>query len=135
MIGRDNVIHQKSMSFALRIVKMVEFLEKNVSYVHFPIFKQILKSGTSIGANIRESQYAESTDDFVHKLKIALKEANETEYWLDLLHNGEYITMEQHDSMIIDCKELIKLLIAIITRQIVRNNYYVTCRFFCEDAC
>ena len=116
MIGRDNVIHQKSMSFALRIVKMVEFLEKNFSYVHFPIFKQILKSGTSIGANIRESQYAESTDDFVHKLKIALKEANETEYWLDLLHNGEYITLEQHDSMIIDCKELIKLLIAIINK-------------------
>ena len=85
---------------------MVEFLEKNFSYVHFPIFKQILKSGTSIGANIRES----------HKLKIALKEANETEYWLDLLHNGEYITMEQHDSMIIDCKELIKLLIAIINK-------------------
>jgi four helix bundle protein len=116
MIGKDNVIHQKSKSFALKIIKMVRFLEENNSHIHFSIFQQILKSGTSIGANIRESQYAESTDDFVHKLKIALKEANESEYWLDLLCDGEYITLEQHDSMIIDCKELIKLLIAIINK-------------------
>ena len=122
MIGRDNVIHQKSMSFALRIVKMVEFLEKNCSYVHFPIFKQILKSGTSIGANIRESQYAESTDDFIHKLKIALKEANETDFWLDILYEGDYISSEQHDSMVIDCRELIKLLIAIINK--TNNNRF-----------
>ena len=114
MIGKDNVIHQKSLSFALRIVKMVEFLEKNFSYVHFPIFKQILKSGTSIGANIRESQYAESTDDFVHKLKIALKEANETQYWLELLHESGLISEIQFSSIYPDCSRIVGTLVNII---------------------
>ncbi|MCQ2257739.1 MAG: four helix bundle protein [Bacteroidaceae bacterium] len=120
MIGRENAIHQKSKTFAIRIVKMVTHVQKHRDYVAYPIFQQILKSGTSIGANIRESQYAESTDDFVHKLKIALKEANETEFWLDILFEGEYITSEQHESMVIDCTELIKLLIAIINK--TNNN-------------
>ncbi len=120
MIGKDNAIHQKSKSFAVRIVKMVRFLEENHNHIHFSVFQQILKSGTSIGANIRESQYAESTDDFIHKLKIALKEANETDFWLDILYEGDYISSEQHDSMVIDCRELIKLLIAIINK--TNNN-------------
>ena len=120
MIGKDNAIHQKSKSFAVRIVKMVRFLEENHNRIHFSVFQQILKSGTSIGANIRESQYAESTDDFIHKLKIALKEANETDFWLDILYEGDYISPEQHDSMVIDCRELIKLLIAIINK--TNNN-------------
>jgi len=116
MIGKENAIHQKSKSFAIRIVNMVGYLEKNYNYLHFPIFQQVLKSGTSIGANIREAQYAESSEDFIHKLKIALKEANETDFWLDILHEGEYVSKEQYDSMIVDCKELIKLLIAIINK-------------------
>ncbi|MBQ0074098.1 MAG: four helix bundle protein [Prevotella sp.] len=120
MIGKDNAIHTKSKDFAIRIVKMVAYLQKHSNYIAYPIFQQILKSGTSVGANIRESQYAESTDDFVHKLKIALKEANETDFWLDILLEGDYITSEQYESMVIDCKELIKLLIAIINK--TNNN-------------
>ncbi len=95
---------------------MVAYLQKRNSYVASPIFQQILKSGTCIGANVRESQYAESTDDFIHKLKIALKEANETDFWLDILLEGGYITSKQYESVVIDCKELIKLLIAIINK-------------------
>ena len=72
-----------------------------------PICSQVLKSGTSIGANIREAEFAESKEDFKHKLKIALKEANETEYWLDILYAGEYIGENQYNGMIFDCKELI----------------------------
>ncbi len=76
--------------------------------------KQILRSGTSIGANIRESVYGESKADFVHKLRIALKEASETEYWLELLHETNYIEEKEYKSLVEDCVELIKLLTAII---------------------
>ena len=85
-----------------------------------PICSQVLKSGTSIGANIREAEFAESKEDFKHKLKIALKEANETEYWLDILYAGEYIGENQYNGMIFDCKELIKILTAIINT--LNNN-------------
>ncbi|MCQ2335415.1 MAG: four helix bundle protein [Paludibacteraceae bacterium] len=116
MIGRENQIHQKSRHFAVRIVKMVAFYEDELSFTYRPMLQQVMKSGTSIGANIRESQYAESTEDFVHKLKIALKEANETEYWLDILHEADIMTEDIYESMIVDCKELLKLLIAIINK-------------------
>lgn len=116
MIGRDNQIHLKSRNFAVRIVKMVAFYENELSFTYRPMLQQLLKSGTSIGANIRESQYAESTDDFVHKLKIALKEANETEFWLDIFHEAGIMAGDVYESMIVDCKELIKLLIAIINK-------------------
>lgn len=116
MIGRDNQIHLKSRNFAVRIVKMVAFYENELSFTYRPMLQQLLKSGTSIGANIRESQYAESTGDFVHKLKIALKEANETEFWLDIFHEAGIMAGDVYESMIVDCKELIKLLIAIINK-------------------
>ena len=76
--------------------------------------KQLLRSGTAIGALIREAEFAESKKDFVHKLTIALKETNETEYWLILLKESDYISSESFDSIIMDCRELMKLLISII---------------------
>ncbi len=112
----NNAIKTKSFNFSVRIVKMAQYLLKRTSFPEHEIITQIIKSGTSIGANIRESEYAESPDDFIHKLRIALKETNETEYWLDILYRCEYITEEQYNSLIIDCKELLKLLISIINK-------------------
>lgn len=120
MRGSDNIIHTKSRNFAIRIVKMVAYYENNLSYTYSPMLRQILKSGTSIGANIWESQYAESPEDFIHKLKIALKEANETDFWLDLFHESGILTDELYDNIQVDCKELIKLLITIINK--TKNN-------------
>ena len=88
---RDNVLKEKGRAFGIRVSKMVSYLVKGNPISVHPVFTQILKSGTSIGANICESEFAESTDDFKHKLKIALKEANESEYWLDILHESEFI--------------------------------------------
>ena len=109
---KENVLKNKSFEFAIRIVKLCEFLRKNKK--EYVLSKQILRSGTSIGALVRESEYAESKADFVHKLTIALKEANETEYWLDLLNKTNYLNVEQSNSLILDNKELLKLLISII---------------------
>lgn len=116
MISTDNILHRKSRNFAVRIVKMVAYYEKTLSYTYSPMLQQILKSGTSIGANIRESQYAESPEDFIHKLKIALKEANETDFWLEVFHESGILTDELYNDILVDCKELIKLLIAIINK-------------------
>lgn len=85
-MGTENVIVEKSFRFALKIIEFSELLEENKKYV---IARQILKSGTSIGANVKEAQSAESRSDFVHKLKIADKEANELEYWLQLCKMAE----------------------------------------------
>ena len=109
---KENVLKNKSFEFAIRIVKLCEFLRKNKK--EYVLSKQILRSGTSIGALVRESEYAESKADFIHKLSIALKEANETEYWLELLSKTNYLNNEQYNSLILDNKELLKLLISII---------------------
>jgi four helix bundle protein len=118
----DNALKDKSLAFGIRITRLSKYFIKQTSSAEHPIFTQILKSGTSIGANIRESEFGESSDDFKHKLKIALKEANETEYWIEILHKSEYINDEQYDSIIVDCKEIIKLLIASINT-LNKNNY------------
>ena len=122
---QNNVVMAKSIDFAIRIVKMVKYLVRRIPYAEHPICTQILKSGTSIGANIREAEHAESTEDFIHKLKIALKEANETEYWLEILHKTEYIDTDQYNSLNCDCAELNKLLISIIktTKENITTNY------------
>ena len=104
-----NLIVDLTFEFALKIIKYVELLERNHKYV---IAKQLLKSGTSIGANVREAQNAESKSDFVHKLKIAAKEADETEYWLLLCKNSE--TYENCDAMLENCNSIIKVLSKII---------------------
>ena len=117
---KNNVILEKSFNFAVRIVKMIQYLQKEKQ--EYLLTKQILRSGTSIGALVRESQYAESSKDFIHKLKISLKEANETEYWLLLLREGNYITEQQFQSINPELKEIIKLLVSIVKASKKNNN-------------
>ncbi|WP_111309357.1 four helix bundle protein [Confluentibacter sediminis] len=112
IIKKDNIVKTKSYIFAVRIVNLCKFLTEEKK--EFVLSKQLLRSGTSIGANIRESEHAESKADFIHKLSIALKEANETEYWLDLLKETGYLNNSEYLSIQIDIKELLKLLISII---------------------
>ncbi len=108
----ENHIVDKSYAFSLRIVNLYKYLcNSDGNYI---IGKQILRCGTSIGANIKEGVQAQSKPDFISKLSIALKEASETEYWLHLLHDSRYITDEQAESMLVDCVELLKLLTSII---------------------
>lgn len=111
----DNVIVDKSKLFALRIIKLYKYLNEN--HRVSPIANQILKSGTSIGANVREAIRAQSRPDFYSKMNIALKECSETEYWLELLHESDYINDEQFNSIYADCKELLKILMSITKTQ------------------
>ena len=108
----DHLITEKSFQFAIRIVKLHKYLRTEKD--EYTLSKQILRSGTSIGANIAESQQAQSRPDFISKLSIALKEATETNYWLRLLHATSYLTDKEFFTMWEDCKELEKLLTAII---------------------
>jgi len=119
---RENVIKRKSFDFALRMINAYKFLSKEQK--EYVLSKQMLRSGTAIGALIRESEYAQSRADFINKLSIALKEANETEYWIMLLNASEYITDKSFESIIKDCRELIKLLTSIINtaKQQPQNN-------------
>lgn len=98
--------------FAIRIVKAYQFLTEE--HREFVLSKQMLRSGTAVGALIRESEHAESRADFIHKMNIALKEANETEYWLLLLHDTGYLEKNIYESIVSDCQELIRMLISII---------------------
>ena len=109
---KKNVLDEKCMLFAVRIVKFYQYLcTEKKEYV---LSKQILRSGTSIGANLRESRNAQSTSDFIHKLNIALKEADETQYWLELLKLSDIITEEYHETLNQDLSELIAMLISSI---------------------
>ncbi len=111
-MNSTNIIAEKTKKFAIRIIKFAKFLRQEG--VDVIIVRQLLKSGTSIGANTRESSNAQSKDDFIHKLSIALKEADETAYWLELLVGAEDITQKQFDSLNADLKEIIALLTSII---------------------
>ncbi|MEP7164552.1 MAG: four helix bundle protein [Ferruginibacter sp.] len=107
--GRENLIVELSFVFALKIIRYVELLEHKKKYI---ITWQLLRSGTSIGANVREAQNAESKADFIHKLKIAAKETDETEYWLLLCKNSE--DYENCDELLNDCISIAKVLSKII---------------------
>lgn len=109
---RENVLIEKSIAFSVRIVKLHQFLIK--SKKETIISKQIVRSGTSIGANINEANYGQSKADFISKMHIALKETAETEYWLKLLTQSEYITPNMGNSLLHDCAELKRILIASI---------------------
>ena len=109
---KENVIKSKSFVFALRIVRLYQFLTKTKK--EFILSKQLLRSGTAIGAMVRESEHAESKADFIHKLSIGLKEANETEYWAELLHKSDYIDDIEFESLSTDLNEILRLLISII---------------------
>ena len=108
----ENIIKIKSFAFALSIVKSVQSI--NSSQKEYIMSKQLLRSGTSIGALVYEAQHAESKKDFIHKFSIALKEANETKYWLKLLHNSNYLEFRSYQNLKSDLMEIIKLLISII---------------------
>jgi len=110
----DSIIQQKSRDFAIRIINCYKFLtEERHEQV---MAKQLLRCGTSIGANTRESKNAQSRMDFLSKLNIALKEADETEYWLDLLHETKYLDDKMYESINYDCVVLVKMLTAIIKK-------------------
>ena len=106
------IVRDKSFYFALRIVKLYKYLTEQ--YKEYVLSKQVLRSGTAVGALIREAEQGESKADFVHKLAIALKEAKETEYWLALLFHSDYVDEKSYKSINADAEELIKLLTSII---------------------
>ena len=108
----DNIVADKSFRFAIRIVNLYKHLCENKK--EYILSKQLLRAGTSIGANIAEAQQAQSRPDFLSKLNIALKEASESKYWIRLLNATDYLSQEEADSVYADCCELEKLLVAII---------------------
>jgi four helix bundle protein len=114
---KDSIVRDKSYAFALRIVKAWQFLSREQR--EFVLSKQVLRSGTSIGAMVKEAEHAQSRPDFINKMNVALKEANETEYWLTLLKDSGYIDEKSFASIHGDCQELIRMLASIVktTRQ------------------
>lgn len=117
-MGKGNAILTKSNEFALEIVKLSKWLVSDKN--EFVLSRQVLRSGTSIGANVRESKRAQSTADFCLKLNISLKEVDETSYWLELLYESGYINKETFDELYADCQEFIRLLVAIL--KTLRSN-------------
>lgn len=109
---KQNIVKEKSYQFAIRIAKLYKYLSGKKN--EFVLSKQLLRSGTSIGALVRESEHAESKADFIHKMSIALKEANETEYWLLLLRQVDYMSEKEFKSLQLDIEELLRLLTSII---------------------
>lgn len=109
---KKSIIKDKSYAFALRVVSAYKFLSQTQK--EFVLSKQLLRSGTAVGALVHEAEYGQSKADFIHKLSIALKEANETKYWLMLLKDSSYIDDNVFNSINEDCIELIKLLTSII---------------------
>ena len=108
---RDSVLSDKSMDFAVKVLSLVKALQRKQEFL---VSKQLGRCGTSIGANIREAQYAQSRVDFISKLQIALKENNETDYWLELLLRTGEIDEETYVAFSTDCKELKAMLIAAV---------------------
>ena len=108
----NNVVSKKSYAFAIRIVKLYKYL----TYEHkeYVLSKQVLRSGTAVGALIREAKFAQSKADFINKMSISLKEANETHYWIDLLHDTEYINTNMYQNIEKDINEIISLLVSIV---------------------
>ncbi len=114
----DSIVYEKSFKFAKRIIKLYKFLvyEKKERVISH----QIMKSGTSIGANISEATYAQSRKDFINKMSVALKEANETKYWIALLEE-EYISKKEADSLLSDVMEILKMLVSIV-KNLIENE-------------
>lgn len=107
-------IHELSYDFACRITRLFQYLTEDAEYKEFVQSKQIYRSGTSVGANVRESKHAQSDADFLSKMSIAYKEADETSFWLDLLHDNGYLNDEQFGSMKSDCDRLLKIFSSIV---------------------
>ena len=105
---KENILKEKSLTFSIRIVNLYKYLSETKK--EFVLAKQILRSGTSVGAMIREAEFSESSLDFIHKLSIAQKEINETIYWLELIFETKYITKEQYENLSSNAIEIIKLI-------------------------
>ena len=118
----DNILVDKSFKFAIRVVKLYKYLCDNKK--EYLLSKQLLRSGTSIGANINESQEAQSKADFISKLSISLKEARESKYWIELLKETDYLSENEANSIIEDLVEILKLLTSIIksTKQNIKEK-------------
>ena len=111
-IKKESVLKSKSYKFAVRIVRLSQYLQHEKK--EFVLNKQILRSGTAIGAISREAEFAQSNADYINKFSISLKEANETDYWLALLNDTEFIENKLYESLSNDCKELISILVSTI---------------------
>lgn len=109
---KESLVYTKAFKFAINIVNMYKYLSRQQN--EYILSKQILRSGTSIGANIREALQASSNRDFLMKMNIALKEASETNYWLELLKATDYLDVKVSESLISDCNELNKILASIV---------------------
>ncbi len=120
---RDNLIVEKSKAFAIRSIRLFQYLQNDKK--EFILSKQLLRSATSIGANVKEAVRGQSSKDFRSKLSIALKEASETEYWLELLVETDYISKTQFDTIQADCVEIIKILTSILNTSL-RNSSETT---------
>lgn len=116
--NEDNIIVSKSKSFALRCIRLYKHLVEE--HHEFVLSKQLLRSGTSIGANVKEAIRGQSKADFGSKMNIALKEASESEYWLELLHESDYISNSEFESIIDDCREILKILTSIVKTTFVK---------------
>ena len=108
----NNVVREKSFCFAVRVVKLCDYLRE--AKKESVMTRQLLRAGTSVGANVAESEHAQSRADFTSKLNIALKEAAETDYWLRLLHETDYLSTKEFKSIIADCREIESLLASIV---------------------
>ena len=107
-------IHELSYDFACRITRLYQYLSEDAEYKEYVSSKQIYRSGTSVGANVRESKHAQSDADFLSKMSIAYKEADETDYWLNLFHDNGYLNDDQFESLSHDCTRIIKILTSIV---------------------
>lgn len=107
-------IHELSYDFGCRIARLFQYLTEDSEYKEFVVSKQIYRSGTSVGANVRESKHAQSEADFLSKMSIAYKEADESDYWLNLLHDNGYLDDEQFQSLSHDCDRVLKVLTSIV---------------------
>jgi len=123
---KESVLSEKSFAFALRIVKLYKhLLNEHKEYV---LSKQLLRSGTSVGANIEEAKHAQSKIDFIHKLSIAQKEASETNYWIRLLQKSDYLNEKLAGSLVADCEEIQRMLTASIktTKTNLEKGKYIS---------
>ena len=108
----ENIIEEKSLKFAVRVVNLYKYLSEEKK--ELILSKQLIRSGTSIGANVTEAEQAQSNADFISKMSIALKECSESKYWLRLLYETKYLKKQEYESILTDCTELEKILVSII---------------------
>jgi four helix bundle protein len=111
-MSQNSILKTKSFDFAVRTIKLYQYLKRK--YGEYEIAQQVIRAGTSMGALVREAEFAESRKDFIHKLYIGLKEANEINYWLELLYATGYINKRMFDSMKKDAGEILKMLVSSI---------------------